>query len=148
MLRIRRDLILSFLPQHFLLEPGVNSLRTVPFTEDSLFGGSIKAAITVYGEDQIFSSLKMEKQSCQSQGAFKRPASKPPTSPTAKNAKKSIFLLKMAFSIPHPAPHRPSFYTGRLPKNLSGRILKICLVGLLENGKPKPDQKTFKPSTS
>ncbi|KAH3893525.1 hypothetical protein DPMN_017672 [Dreissena polymorpha] len=32
MLSIRRDLILSSLPQNFLLEPGMNYLRTAPFT--------------------------------------------------------------------------------------------------------------------
>ena len=39
MLRLRRDLILSSIQPGFLLEPGLNSLKTAPFTADTLFGG-------------------------------------------------------------------------------------------------------------
>ncbi|KAH3773731.1 hypothetical protein DPMN_175099 [Dreissena polymorpha] len=57
MFRLRRDLILSSLPITFLLETGVNSLRTAPLTADSLFGGRIQAALTADREDQILASL-------------------------------------------------------------------------------------------
>ncbi|KAH3867585.1 hypothetical protein DPMN_030717 [Dreissena polymorpha] len=57
MLRIQRDLILSSRPQNFLLEPGVNSHRTAPFTAGSLFGGRLQAAIMADQEDQVFASL-------------------------------------------------------------------------------------------
>ncbi|KAH3715231.1 hypothetical protein DPMN_114352 [Dreissena polymorpha] len=52
MLRIRRDLILSSLPNNVMLESGVNSLRTVPFTAEFLYGGRIQAAITADGKNR------------------------------------------------------------------------------------------------
>ncbi|KAH3863123.1 hypothetical protein DPMN_026101 [Dreissena polymorpha] len=51
-----RDLILSSLPNNFLLETGVNSLRTAPSTADSLFRGRIQAALNADREDQIHAS--------------------------------------------------------------------------------------------
>ena len=41
-LRLRRNLILSLIQPGFLLEPSLNSLKTAPFTEDTLFGEGSK----------------------------------------------------------------------------------------------------------
>ncbi|KAH3877036.1 hypothetical protein DPMN_000890 [Dreissena polymorpha] len=134
MLRIRRDLILSSLPKQFLLEPGVNSLRTAPLTADSLFGGRIQAAITADREDQIHASLARN-NSGQRQGAFKRPASKPPAAKNSKN-----LFYKMLPSTPCPAPNRPSSYNRPFAfRNSSGKES-------WNKGKNKLDQKTSKPS--
>ncbi|KAH3697233.1 hypothetical protein DPMN_084725 [Dreissena polymorpha] len=57
MLRIRRDLILSSLPKDFLLEPGMNSLRTAPLSSGFLFGGMIQDAISADKDDQLHASL-------------------------------------------------------------------------------------------
>ncbi|KAH3776439.1 hypothetical protein DPMN_177864 [Dreissena polymorpha] len=110
MLRFRRECILSR-PPNILLEPVVNSLRTAPFTVDSLFGGRIQAAITADCEDQIHASLARNNSS-QRQGAFKRPVSKSLAALPAKNAKKNNFFPSCSSILP-PAPNRPSFYQNR-----------------------------------
>ncbi|KAH3776518.1 hypothetical protein DPMN_177946 [Dreissena polymorpha] len=102
MLRLRRDLILSSLPNNFLLETGVNSLRTAPLTADSLFGGRIQAALTADREDQIHASLARS-NSGQHPVVFKRPASKPPGAPPAKNAKRTVSLQSVLLL--HVSPH-------------------------------------------
>ncbi|KAH3715629.1 hypothetical protein DPMN_058341 [Dreissena polymorpha] len=76
----------------YLLEPGVNSRRIAPFPADSLFGGRIQAAITADRENQILSSLTRN-NSGQRLGVLKRPASKHPATPTAKNTKKNNLFL-------------------------------------------------------
>ncbi|KAH3715211.1 hypothetical protein DPMN_057917 [Dreissena polymorpha] len=132
MLRFRRDPTFSSLPPNLLLEPGVNSLRTACFTADSLFGRRIQAAITVDQEDQVDASLARN-NSGQHQGAFKRPVSKSPAAPPAKNAKKNNFFPRRSFIL-SPAPNRPSSY-----QKSSGNA--SC-----KKGNYKPDQKTYKPS--
>ena len=73
MLRLLRDLILSSIQPGFLLEPGMNSLKTATFTADTLFGGRIQAAVTADWEDQIHASLaRINVGPCP--GAFNRPA--------------------------------------------------------------------------
>ncbi|KAH3833797.1 hypothetical protein DPMN_107113 [Dreissena polymorpha] len=57
MLRIRRDLILSSLNKDFLLEPGMNALKTAPLSSGFLFGGRIQDAISADKDDQLHSSL-------------------------------------------------------------------------------------------
>ena len=57
MLHLRRDLILSSIQPGFLLEHGLNSLKTAPFTADTLFDRRIQAAVTADREDQIHASL-------------------------------------------------------------------------------------------
>ena len=104
MLRLRRDLILSSLPNNFLLETGVNSLRTAPLTADSLFGGRIQAALTADREDQIHASLARSNSS-QRPVVFKRPASKPPGAPPAKNAKRDSYKSLQSVLLLHVSPH-------------------------------------------
>ncbi|KAH3877745.1 hypothetical protein DPMN_001623 [Dreissena polymorpha] len=88
MLRIRRDLILSSLPKDFLLEPGINSLRAAPLSSGFLFSGKIQEALTADKDDQLHASVA-RKSSGQRQGAFKRPASRPPAGPVVKKDKRT-----------------------------------------------------------
>ena len=104
MLRLRRELILSSLPNNFLLETGVNSLRTAPLTADSLFGGRIQAALTADREDQIHASIARS-NSGQPPVVFKRPASKPPGAPPAKNAKRDSYKSLQSVLLLHVSPH-------------------------------------------
>ncbi|KAH3693725.1 hypothetical protein DPMN_081165 [Dreissena polymorpha] len=109
MLRIRRDLILTSLPKDFLLEPGMNSLRTAPLTSGFLFGGRIQEAITADKDDQLHASLARN-NSGQRQGVFKHPASRPPAVPAFKTAKRNnIFSKKPSFN-PRSGPNRQSSY--------------------------------------
>ena len=112
----------------FLLEPGLNSLKTTPFTAGILFGGRIQAAVKADQEDQIHASLARSNVGPRP-GAFKRPAPKSPAQgPAAKKAKKNTFFNRRSF-IPPPAPRRPSSYQ-RPPGK----------------GRPKRDPKVSKPS--
>ncbi|KAH3864321.1 hypothetical protein DPMN_027338 [Dreissena polymorpha] len=86
MLRIRRDLILSSIPKKFLLEPGLNSLRTAPLSSGFLFGGKIQEALSADKDDQLHASLARN-NSKQQQVTFKRPASRPPPGPIVKKDK-------------------------------------------------------------
>ena len=128
MLRLGRDLILSSIQPGFLLEPGLNSLKTALFTADTLFGERIQAAVTADREGQIHASLARSNVGPRP-GAFKRPAPKSPAQgPASKKAKKNTFFNRRS-SIPPPAPRRPSSYQ-RPPGK----------------GRPKPDLKVSKPS--
>ena len=129
MLRIRRELILSAIQPGFLLETGLNTLKTAPLTSDLLFGGKVQEAITADKEDQLHASLARGNVGPR-QGSFKRPAPKPPAQgPASKKAKRSNYFSRRS-SIPPPAPNRPSSYQ-RPP----GR------------GAPKPDNKRSNSST-
>ena len=139
MLRLRRDLILSSLPHSFLLETGVNSLRTAPLTADSLFGGRIQAALTADREDQIHASLARS-NSGQRPVVFKRPASKPPGAPPAKNARRDIFPTKRP-SAPRQPTQRPPF------QNRTSSYRKPSVSQNWSKGKPNPDKKSFNPSS-
>ncbi|KAH3871054.1 hypothetical protein DPMN_034248 [Dreissena polymorpha] len=107
--RIRRDLILSSLPKDFLLERGMNSLKTAPLTSGFLFGGRIQEAITADKDDQLHASLARN-NSGQSQGAFKQPASRPPAVPAPKKAKRNNLFSKRPAVNPRSGPNRPSSY--------------------------------------
>ncbi|KAH3697122.1 hypothetical protein DPMN_084609 [Dreissena polymorpha] len=118
-LRLRRDLILSSLPNNFLLETGVNSLRTAPLTADSLFGGRIQAALTADCEDQIHASLARS-NSGQRPVVFKRPASKPPGPYRPRTLKGTVFLQSVLLL--HVSPHIGLlFKTDHLP--IESRLL-------------------------
>ncbi|KAH3787485.1 hypothetical protein DPMN_165609 [Dreissena polymorpha] len=93
MLRIRRDLILSSLPKDFLLEPGLNSLRTAPLLSGFLFGGKIQEALKADKDDQLHASLARN-NSRQRQVALKRPASRPPPGPIVKKDKRTNLFSK------------------------------------------------------
>ncbi|KAH3812719.1 hypothetical protein DPMN_141157 [Dreissena polymorpha] len=138
MLRLRRHLILSSLTNNFLLETGVNSLRTVPLTADSLFGGRIQA-LTVDHEDQIYASLARN-NSGQRPVVFKRPASKPPGAPPAKNAKRDSFPTKRP-SAPRQPTNRPPF------QNRTSSYRKPSVNQNWSKGKPNADKKSFNPSS-
>ncbi|KAH3800344.1 hypothetical protein DPMN_153977 [Dreissena polymorpha] len=134
MLRIRRDLILSSLPKDFLLEPGMNSLRTV-----FLFGGRIQVAITADKDDQLHASLARNNFG-QRQGAFKQPSSRPPAVPAPKKAKRNNLFSKRTAVNPRSGPNRPSSYNRpSFSKKFSGRDSG-------KKNKPKLDQRNFKPS--
>ncbi|KAH3711357.1 hypothetical protein DPMN_070862 [Dreissena polymorpha] len=139
MLRLRRDLILSSLPNNFLLETGVNSLRTAPLTADSLFGGRIQSALTADREDQIHASLARS-NSGQRPVVFKRPASKPPGAPPAKNAKRDSFPTKRP-SAPLQPTNRPPF------QNRTTSYRKPSVKQNWSKGKPNTDKKSFNPSS-
>ncbi|KAH3829819.1 hypothetical protein DPMN_103048 [Dreissena polymorpha] len=140
MLRLRRDLILSSLPNNFLLETGVNSLRTAPLTAESLFGGRIQSALTADREDQIHASLARS-NSGQRPVVFKRPASKPPGAPPAKNAKRDSFPTKR--------PSAPSQPTNRPPfQNRTTSYRKPSVKQNWSKSKPNADKKSFNPSSS
>ena len=139
MLRLRRDLILSSLPNNFLLETGVNSLRTAPLTADSLFGGRIQSALTADREDQIHASLARS-NSGQRPVVFKRPASKPPGAPPAKNAKRDSFPTKRP-SAPRQPTNRPPF------QNRTSSYRKPSVNQNWSKGKPNADKKSFNPSS-
>ena len=109
-----------FLANNFLLETGVNSLRTAPLTADSLFGGKIQAALTADREDQIHASIARS-NSGQRPVVFKRPASKPPGAPSAKNAKGTVTIPTKRPSAPRQPTHRPPFQTEHLP--IGSRLL-------------------------
>ncbi|KAH3717257.1 hypothetical protein DPMN_060039 [Dreissena polymorpha] len=140
MLRLRRDLILSSLPNNFLLETGVNSLRTAPLTAESLFGGRIQSALTADREDQIHASLARS-NSGQRPVVFKRPASKPPGAPQAKNAKRDTFPT-MRPSAPRQPTNRPSF------QNRTTSYRKPSVKQNWSKGKPNADKKSFNPFSS
>ncbi|KAH3887751.1 hypothetical protein DPMN_011770 [Dreissena polymorpha] len=139
MLRLRRDLILSSLPNNFLLETGVNSLRTAPLTADSLFGGRIQSALTAEHEDQIHASLARS-NSGQRPVVFKRPASKPPGAPQAKNAKRDSFPTKRP-SAPRQPTNRPPF------QNRTTSYRKPSVKQNWSKGKPNADKKSLNPSS-
>ncbi|KAH3782045.1 hypothetical protein DPMN_159956 [Dreissena polymorpha] len=139
MLRLRREVILSFLPNNFLLETGVNSLRTAPLTADSLFGGRIQLALTADHEDQIHASLARS-NSGQRPVVFKRPASKPPGAPPAKNAKRDSFPTKRP-SAPRQPTNRPPF------QNRTSSYRKPSVNQNWSKGKPNADKKSFNPSS-
>ncbi len=140
MLRIRRDLILTSLPKDFLLEPGMNSLRTAPLTSGFLFGGRIQEAITADKDDQLHASLARN-NSGQRQGVFKHPASRPPAVPAFKTAKRNnLFSKKPSFN-PRSGPNRQSSY------NRPSLSHKSSNKDSGKKGKPKPGQRNFKPST-
>ncbi|KAH3825612.1 hypothetical protein DPMN_127493 [Dreissena polymorpha] len=129
MLRLRRDLILSSLPNNFLLETGVNSLRTAPLTAESLFGGRIQSALTADREDQIHASLARS-------NSGQRPASKPPGAPPAKNAKRDSFPTKRP-SAPRQPTNRPPF------QNRTTSYRKPSVKQNWSKGKPNADKKSF-----
>ncbi|KAH3831263.1 hypothetical protein DPMN_104525 [Dreissena polymorpha] len=139
MLRLRRDLILSSLPNNFLLETGVNSLRTAPLTAESLFGGRIQSALTADSEDQIHAYLARS-NSGQRPVVFKRPASKPPGAPPAKNAKRDSFPTKRP-SAPRQPTNRPPF------QNRTTSYRKPSVNQNWSKGKPNADKKSFNPSS-
>ncbi|KAH3886090.1 hypothetical protein DPMN_010091 [Dreissena polymorpha] len=139
MLRLRRDLILSSLPNNFLLETGVNSLRTAPLTAESLFGGRIQSALTADREDQIHASLARS-NSGQRPVVFKRPASKPPGAPQAKSAKRDSFPTKRP-SAPRQPTNRPPF------QNRTTSYQKPSVKQNWSKGKPNADKKSFNPSS-
>ena len=123
--------VIVVFPDHthllFLLEPGLNSLKTAPFTADTLFGGRIQAAVMADREDQIHASLARSNVGPRP-GAFKRPAPKSPAQgPAAKKAKKNTFFNRRS-SIPPPAPRRPSLYQ-RPPGKGSKGVKAFSLQG-------------------
>ncbi|KAH3716598.1 hypothetical protein DPMN_059322 [Dreissena polymorpha] len=131
MLRLRRDLILSSLPNNFLLETGVNSLRTAPLTADSLFGGRIQSALTADREDQIHASLARSNYG-------QRPV--PPGAPPAKNAKRDSFPTKRP-SAPRQPTNRPPF------QNRTSSYRKPSVNQNWSKGKPNADKKSLNPSS-
>ncbi|KAH3831825.1 hypothetical protein DPMN_105096 [Dreissena polymorpha] len=138
MLRIRRDLILSSLPKDFLLEPGMNSLRTAPLTSGFLFGGRIQEAITADKDDQLHASLARN-NSGQRQGAFKQPSFRPPAVPATKKAKRNNLFSKRPAVNAQSGPNRSSSYNRPFSKKFSGRDSG-------KKNKPKLDQRNFKPA--
>ena len=83
MLCLRRGFILVSIH----LKPGLNYLKTAPFTADTLLRGRIQAAVRADREDQIHASLARSNVGSRP-GAFKRLASKAPVQgPAAKKAK-------------------------------------------------------------
>ena len=129
-LHLQRDLILSLIQLGFLLEPGLNSLKTAPFTADTLFWGRIQAAVTADREDQIRASLARSNVGPRP-GALKRPAPKSPAQgPAAKKAKKNTFFNRRS-SIPPPAPRRPSSYQRPPGKKVDPSRIRRCQSLLL-----------------
>ncbi|KAH3854376.1 hypothetical protein DPMN_096917 [Dreissena polymorpha] len=106
MLRICRNL--SSLPKDFLLEPGMNYLRTAPLSSEFLFDGRIQEAITADKDDQLHASLA-RKNSGQPLGAFKRPASRTQAVPTATKDKRNNLFSKRSLLNQRSVPNRPSF---------------------------------------
>ncbi|KAH3737500.1 hypothetical protein DPMN_044093 [Dreissena polymorpha] len=121
MLRLRRD------------------LRTAPLTADSLFGGRIQSALTADREDQIYASV-VRSNSGQHPVVFKRPASKPPGAPPAKNAKRDSFPTKRP-SAPRQSTNRPPF------QNRTSSYRKPSVYQNWSKGKPNADKKSFNPSS-
>ncbi|KAH3877029.1 hypothetical protein DPMN_000883 [Dreissena polymorpha] len=109
MLRIRKDLILSSLPKDFLLEPGMNSIRTAPLSSGFLFGGRIQDAISADKDDQLHASLARN-NSGQRQGAFKRPASRPMANPVVKKDKRNNLFSKRPSLNPRSVPNKQSSF--------------------------------------
>ncbi|KAH3783316.1 hypothetical protein DPMN_161252 [Dreissena polymorpha] len=109
MLRIRRDLILSSLPKDFLLEPGINALRTAPLSSGFLFGGRIHDAISAAKDDQLHCFLARN-NSGQLQGAFKRPASRPMNNPVVKKDKRNNLFSKRPSLNPLSVPNKQSSF--------------------------------------
>jgi hypothetical protein len=138
MLRIRRDLILSSLPKEFLLEPGMNSLRAAPLSSGFLFGGKIKEALTADKDDQLHASLARN-NSGQRQGAFKRPASRPPAGPVVKKDKRNNLSSKKPSWNPRSGSNRST------PSNRPSFSQRSSVRNPAKKNKPQLDKRNSKP---
>ncbi|KAH3820821.1 hypothetical protein DPMN_122570 [Dreissena polymorpha] len=138
MLRIRRDLILSSLPKDFLLEPGMNLLRAAPLSSGFFLGGKIQEALTADKDDQLHASLARN-NSGQRQGAFKRPASRPPAGPVVKKDKRTNLSSKKPSWNPRSGSNRST------PSKRTSFSQRFSVRNPAKKNKPQLDKRNSKP---
>ncbi|KAH3800437.1 hypothetical protein DPMN_154070 [Dreissena polymorpha] len=121
-----------------LLEPGMNSLRAAPLSSGFLFGGKIKEALTADKDDQLHASLARN-NSGQCQGAFKRPASRPPAGPVVKMDKWTNLFSKK------PSWNPWSGFNISTPSNRPFFSHRSSVRNPAKKNKPQLDKRNSKP---
>ena len=103
MLRIRREAVLATMPAHFIMEPGINRLRTAPLSSNTLFDDRVPTAVSSDREDQLHANLARGNQPAKP-SPFKRPAKQADAVPTKK--KKEATYQRSPIPSPPPGPQR------------------------------------------
>ena len=138
MLRLRRDMVLETITPGFMLDPGITSLRTAPFTANTLFGGRIPEALEADKDQQLHASLARGSLNQRPGGVFKQPAAKSPAAAPnpKKGGRKNNYTQRSI--IPSPAPNRkPSYKKGPGKGKFSKAESKDSKPSPFKGGPPK-----------